>query len=110
VEAPLQVSDVGINPLSIEKFDLYGSGEVKFFDGAYICVHRIQSFSTVKITLSGHPSTEYQVWFTNTDTLKYIYGNGSSCSKYTIMGGSMYIQITPYNGGSNWVTAKIEVR
>lgn len=94
-------------PLSTDSFTLGSSGgTVTFFDSAYIAV-KSSGLSTIKVQLSGNSNTEYQVWFRNTNTFKYIKANGSSCSKYTLTGGTIYIQIDPYNGTNGWVTAKI---
>ena len=109
IEVPSLVSENGVMPLSTDLFEVYGSKTFSFFDCAYIHVHNVLPSKTIKVTLSGHPSTEYLVWFRNTDTSKYINGDGSSCSKYTLFGGDIYISISPYNGGSNWVTATVEV-
>ena len=94
-------------PLSTDSFTLGSSGgTVTFFDSAYIAI-KSSGLSTIKVQLSGNSNTEYQVWFRNTNTFKYIKANGSSCSKYTLTGGTLYIQIDPYNGTNGWVTAKI---
>lgn len=96
------------NVRSTSTFTLGSSGgTVSFYDSAYIAINNVSPFSTITVKLSGNSGTEYQVWYRNTDTFKYIYANGSSCSKYTVVGGTMYIQINPYNGTNGWVTATI---
>lgn len=95
-----------INLLGTDSFSLYKGGTVRFFDSASIAVKNVSGFSTVKVTLSGNPNTQYRIRFGNS-TYKFINADGSTCSQYTIVGGTMYIQIDPYTGSTNWVTATI---
>lgn len=95
-----------ISLLGTDSFSLNRGGTVRFYDSASIAVKNISGFSTVKVTLSGNPSTQYRIRFGNS-TYKFINGDGSTCSQYTVIGGTMYIQIDPYTGISHWVTATI---
>lgn len=90
-----------------DSFIFNRSGSATFFDGATITVNNVASLSTLKLTLSGNPDVEYRVTFTNSTTPKYIKANGSSCSVFTVVGGTIGIQISLYNGKNGWITARV---
>lgn len=91
--------------LSTDSFSLSGGGTVRFYDSASIAVNNVSIFSTVKVTLSGNSNTQYQIRFPS--STKYINANGSSCSYYTLAGGTIYIRIDPYTGSNGWVITTI---
>lgn len=101
-------SENEIIPMGTETFTLGSSGgNVTFEDSAYIAIRNVPAFSTIKVLLWGNDDTEYRVWFRNTDTIHYINADSSWCTKYTLFGGTIYIQIDPYNGESREITAEI---
>lgn len=92
---------------AVDSFIISRSGTVKFFDGAVITVNNVRSLSTLKLTISGNPNAEYRITFTNSTTPKYIKANGSSCSVFTFVGGTIGITISLYNGQNTWITASV---
>lgn len=91
-------------------FNFSGSGTATFYDSAYISLYTSKAFPTVRITLSGNPSTQYRIYIvkpSGATATFYRYANGSSCSTTSLTSGTFYIRIDPYTGTTAWVTANI---